>query len=185
MKRAGWFTRIAILLAAAGMSLPQAARADFPIRPAAPAPLSAPPTSAPAPIADIALDDGGVLHGQVVDGQGIALADLPVLISQQKWLVATTRTDQDGRFTVSGLRGGAYQIAAGQGSAICRLWAAHTAPPAAQSSAMVVSGRQTVRGQGPGSARYWLTNPWILAGLIGAAIIVPIALDNRAKVSTS
>jgi hypothetical protein len=27
--------------------------------------------------------------------------------------------------------------------------------------------------------RYWLTNPWVLACLIGAAIAIPIAVSNN------
>ena len=58
----------------------------------------------------------------------------------------------------------------------------NTAPPAAQSAALLVSGSDVVRGQNGGLV-YWLTNPWVLAGLIAAAIAIPIALNNHGSSS--
>lgn len=134
-------------------------------------------------IADVALTSGGVFSGQVVDAQGQPQAGSNVVVSQQQQVVATTTTDQNGQFSIRGLQGGVYQVASGQGMKLYRLWAPDTAPPGARQSALVVTGDQVVRGQG--GLRYWLTNPWVLAVGVAAAIAVPIALSNREKASTS
>jgi hypothetical protein len=190
MKCSGWFTRAAVALALGGIMLPQLATADFPAEHATVQPVVR-PVPAPAPpaapsIADVALAEGGVLNGQVLDAQGQPMPQTNVVLQQNERLVASAVTDTQGRFTVGGLNGGLFLIAAGSATVAYRLWAPHTAPPAARSGALVVSGEQVVRGQGrTGGLRYWLTNPWILAGLIGAAIVVPIALTDSDKVSTS
>ncbi len=210
MNRAAWFTCPAVTLALAGMALPQLSAADLPARPASPvstavspaamrasvAPTTATPTTAPqaaggsaapAALADVALGGGGVLRGQVVDPQGNLLAHCEVLVRQQDRAIAVTRTDADGRFAISGLAGGVYQIAAAESVAVFRFWAPGTAPPAAQAAALIVAGNGgLVRGQGPGSGvRRFFSSPWVLAGLLAAAIATPIALSNRDKVSTS
>jgi hypothetical protein len=185
MKRAGWFTYPAVTMAAVGLTLPQGRAAELPAPPRAVAPL--PTQAAPAAtISDVALSEGSVLRGQVVDPQGAPLRNQPVAVRQLERTVATTRTDLDGRFSVSGLPGGVYQIITPDGFGVFRLWAPRTAPPAAQQAALIVAGQQMVRGQAPGGpVRAFFTSPWVLAGLLGAAIIVPIALNNREKIPTS
>jgi hypothetical protein len=186
MKRAGWFTYPAVILAVVGLALPQVTAADLRGRSPAPGPLPVSAAPAVAPISDVALSDGGVLRGQVVNPQGAPLAYQALAVRQRERTIATARTDQDGRFSISGLPGGVYQIVTADSSGIYRLWAPRTAPPAAQPAALVVVGQQMVRGQAPGGGvRAWLTSPWVLAGLLGAAIIIPIALNNNEKVSTS
>ena len=91
----------------------------------------------------MALQDGGTLVGQVVDQQGNPLGNTRVTVLQQDQEVANAATDANGNFQVSGLRGGIYQVAAGQGMAVYRVWAPNTAPPSAQASAMVVSGPES------------------------------------------
>lgn len=179
MKR--WLTSTAVWLACLGIVLP---RSVF----AAPGadqtrPLPSATTSMPV-VTDVALGEGGTLVGQVVDQQGQAVANTPVIIHQQEQEVASTATDANGQFRVSGLHGGVYQVSAAQGTAVYRLWAPQTAPPAAQASAMLVSNPGIVRGQNGGGLVYWLTNPWVLAGLLAAAITIPIALNNDHKGSS-
>ena len=98
--------------------------------------FAAAPPPAPA-VVDIALADGGVLHGQVVDLQGGRVANVPVSVKAQDREVARAITTAEGRFAVQGLRGGVYQVAAGEGQGVYRLWAANTAPPSAQKDAIV------------------------------------------------
>ena len=91
-----------------------------------------PTESAPAAmISDVALASGGVFSGQVVDVQGRPQAGSSVVVSQPRQVVATATTDEHGQFSIRGLQGGVYQVVAGQGMQLFRLWAADTAPPGA------------------------------------------------------
>jgi hypothetical protein len=40
-----------------------------------------------------------------------------------------------------------------------------------------VDARQVLAQQGP--LGYWLTNPWIVAGLVAAAVAIPVAIHNH------
>jgi hypothetical protein len=132
-----------------------------------------------AAVTDIALRPGGVLVGQVVDPQGQAKVGSPVAIEMAGKEVARTTTDENGVFAAQGLRGGVYQIKTTEGISACRLWAADTAPPAARPAALVVAGKDLVRGQfGPMHAwKEWVkAHPYITAGTVVAAIATPLAL---------
>ena len=131
-------------------------------------------------VQDVALQDRGVFSGAVVDQNGAARGSVPVTISKQGEVVAQTETDAAGRFSVQGLTGGVYEVKTPVGSGVYRLWAPRTAPPAAQSVAMVMPDN-VVRAQlglNNGSAFGWLANPWVLAGVVAAAIAIPLALDD-------
>jgi hypothetical protein len=97
---------------------------------------------------DIALSKGGTLIGQVVDGQGRALDGAAVSINKDGKEIARTVTSKDGNFSVTGLRGGTYELTAGQTKGVYRLWSEKVAPPAAKAQALLVSSNQTIRGQG-------------------------------------
>ena len=101
-------------------------------------------------------------------------------IFQNERQVATAVSDHSGHFQVSGLRGGTYFIGAGQTTSVCRLWAPNTAPPSARPGALVVVGDQQVLGQ-YGRVLHWFRNPWVVAGLVTAAIAIPVALHNADK----
>jgi hypothetical protein len=127
---------------------------------------------------DVALRSGGLLLGQVVDQQGVAKAGMPVSIQFAGKEVVSTTTDVNGVFAAQGLRGGAYQVVTPQSANAYRLWAADTAPPSARPAALVVSGNEVVRGQGPMSS--WVNwvkcHPYITAGTVAAAVAIPLAL---------
>lgn len=129
---------------------------------------------------DVALRAGGLLVGQVVDQQGVAKAGTPVSIQFAGKEVAATTTDGNGVFAARGLRGGQYQILTPQGGSECRLWAADTAPPSARPAALLVSGNDVVRGQGPMASWVgWVkAHPYITAGTVAAAIAIPLALAD-------
>lgn len=151
---------VMVAMAALGLCLPEIA-------------FSATPTPTPA-VVDIELADGGVLQGQVVDLQKGGVPGLPVSVLAQDKEVARTTTAENGRFTIPGLRGGVYRVAAGkEGQGLFRLWSAKTAPPAAQKDAIVYT--QNCCGGG-GTLKMLLSNPIIVAGLIATAIAVPVAL---------
>lgn len=133
---------------------------------------------------DVALQEQGMLAGNLVDDQGAGKAAVPVVVTRQGKLVAKTETDANGRFEVRGLTGGVYEVQTPLGSGVYRLWAPRTAPPSAKTVATVVADGQdqsVIRAQGPmgGSAFGWLANPWVLAGIVAAAIAIPLALDNN------
>jgi hypothetical protein len=163
--KAGRFVRgTMILLATVGVCLPELALA------------ASPPT--PPAVIDVAMADGGVLHGQVVDLQGGNATGLPVSVRSQDKEITRTTTAKDGRFTVQGLRGGVYQVAAGEGQGVYRLWTAKAAPPSAQKNAIVFT--QGILGGGP---KMLLANPIIVAGVVATAVAVPVAIANSSPSS--
>jgi hypothetical protein len=141
---------------------------------------------------DVALDAEGTLHGQVVDVQGNPQSKTAVAVRHRGREVARTVSDESGRFRLSGLRGGLHEIVVGQSATVCRAWAPNTAPPSARPAALVVLGDQQVLGQcGPqGCApqscapracnrlKCWLANPLVIAGIIAAAVAIPVAIHN-------
>jgi hypothetical protein len=176
MKRVGWLHRALVGLASLGLLLPGhvLAAGSSPASPAA----AKSQTPASPNVIDVALQSSGVLRGVVVDQQGALLSRTEVKVWQKDQQIAVTATDEQGRFAVSNLRGGVYQITAAGGQGIYRVWAVSTAPPVAQPGAMVVAGHDLVRGQASSPVLRFFTNPWVLAGLVGAAIAIPIALSN-------
>ena len=134
-------------------------------------------------VQDVSLQEGGVFTGNLVNDRGVGQPAVPVIVSRLGKIVAKTETDANGQFAVQGLSGGAYEVQTPIGQGTYRLWAPRTAPPSAQSVATIVAGvpdQPVVLGQGvAGSAFGWLANPWVLAGIVAAAIAIPLALDNN------
>ena len=179
MKRMGPLQAGAIILACVGMLIPtpilQAAAVDADSQPQ--------PGGQTAAVVDVALASGGTLRGQVLDGQGNALVQTPVAVQRLGGQTVTTVADRSGRFQVTGLRGGTYRIAARDAAGTFRLWAPKTAPPSARREALVLAGDPQVRGQWGcwGQDRpvlRWLHNPWVVMGLVAAAIAIPVAIHN-------
>lgn len=132
---------------------------------------------------DVALADGGVLTGQVVDTAGKPQAMSPVSLQSGGKEIARVTTDKDGQFRVASLKGGVYQVSTKGNSGVYRFWAPRTAPPTSLNGLNMVSGNQIVRGQmggGPfSSVGQWIAeHPIITAGAIATAIAVPLALDD-------
>ena len=169
MRRPGAIKGLAVCLAVLGFCLPQ------PL-------LAAGPAGQTPVVTDVALSDGGVLFGQVVDAQGSAKASVPVFIRAGDRELAVSKTDGAGYFAFSGLRGGVYQLTAAEGLGAYRLWAPDTAPPAAQPGALIVAGQDLVRGNlyRPqfGRLRFWLSNPWVVGGIVATAVAVPVIIHN-------
>ncbi len=142
--------------------------------------------AAPA-VVDIALRDGGVFVGQIVNPQGVALEGVSVALRCQSQPWVTTKTGKDGYFSFQGLRGGVYQLASSQGHGIYRAWMPGTAPPSAREGALLVIANPVTRGQNdpryyePGEhprLRKFFTNPLVVAGAITTAVAVPVAIHN-------
>ncbi|GIW93687.1 MAG: hypothetical protein KatS3mg110_1728 [Pirellulaceae bacterium] len=128
---------------------------------------------------DVQLQDGGILTGYVVTADGQPVALVPVRISRHGKLVAAAQTDVHGKFAVRDIRGGVYQIETPQQTDVVRLWAARTAPPSASDRlVMVVQSDDLIRAQGGGRFMQFITNPWVLGGIVAAAIAIPLALDD-------
>ncbi len=178
MKTARLVRGVALTLATLGICLPQVTLAAEP---------------APA-ILDVALADGGVLHGQVVNSRGVGAAGMPVYIRTQDRDVAAATTAADGTFGVQGLKGGVYQVSTLQGHGVYRLWSPGTAPPVAQNGAVIYTQNAVVDGTmvhytqnccgdnccgGNGPLLLLLSNPIVIAGLAATAIAVPVALNQH------
>ena len=149
-------------------------------------------TTMPA-IVDVKLAPGGILRGRIVDVRGMGVAQVYVFVRQASGELTTTKTDFRGDFAIRGLRGGVHQLVAGPEGRVLRAWAPQTAPPAAREGVLIVMGQDVVLGQrhtGPigrfwGNAKYPLTKPLVMTGIIAAAVAIPIAVNNRDKNSGS
>ena len=109
------------------------------VPPAPPDELSSPVVRAQAPeTVDVALTAGGTLTGLVMDTAGYAVAGIGVSIYQDGREIVSTVTNDNGNFGVTNLAGGVYQIVAGDGQGVFRLWAPGTNPPGAQTLTTVV-----------------------------------------------
>lgn len=138
-----------------------------------------------AAVGDVALGEGGFLIGKVVDTQGVAVPLVTVTLADTQREITRVRTDQEGQFSVLGLRGGVYRLSCQGQVAMYRLWARDTAPPVALQGVLLVVGADIVRGQYGNShkpfasAGQWIgDHPFVTLGLIGAAIALPIALSD-------
>ena len=134
-------------------------------------------------VTDVQLQEGGVLLGQVVDSNAVPVPATPVSLRQMGREIARTVTDPTGTFAFDKLRGGTYEIVAGRSQGIYRIWAPNTAPPTAQPSVLITPSGQDVRGQGP--LGYWLGNPWVVTGLVAAAVAIPVGIHNHRVHRTS
>ncbi|HEY4759268.1 MAG TPA: carboxypeptidase-like regulatory domain-containing protein [Thermoguttaceae bacterium] len=134
-------------------------------------------------LTDIALSEGGILEGQVVDLQNIGQPGVPVSIRSQDRDVASTTTAVNGRFVVQDLRGGVYHVAAPKGDGVFRLWAPRTAPPAAKKHAIVYVQNQYAMGGDSGLKRL-LGHPIVIPAVIATAIAVPIAVSANQQPSS-
>ena len=142
--------------------------------------VQAAPATAMKTQGDIALREGGLLVGQVVDARGKALPKIDVAILQGEDEVVRSKTDKNGVFAAKGLRGGEYRVVTGGGQVAYRLWAPKTAPPAASHTALVVTGEPVVNGNlGHGGLVGWVSeHPLLVAAGIATAIAVPIAVAD-------
>jgi hypothetical protein len=126
---------------------------------------------------DVSLDSAGYLHGLVVDGHGVPVADQAVVLGQTGRQFAHVRTGAAGRFRVGPVRGGTYLLSSGGHGRLVRAWAPHTAPPAAAKTVLVVAGDEVVRGQMP-LEEFFASDAVIVCGLVAAMIAVPIAVST-------
>lgn len=136
---------------------------------------------------DIVLTQGGVLRGYVVNGQGVAVPGTEVKLTAPNGQKVVTKADAKGRFGYQGLAGGQYTLETELGSVACRAWTAKAAPPRTATSLLMVHDAQIARGQwaAPPAANGFVSNmknvmthPFAVAGIIGAAVAIPVAIHN-------
>ena len=150
--------------------------------------IAAQASDGPAAVSDVALGPGGTLHGLVVTPEGVPSREVAVTLWEHDKELVRATTDALGRFTVSNLRGGVYQLKAGGSAVAYRAWLSGTAPPGARPLAVViVNGETIVRGQSPSGGRNVLRGA-VMAAAIGGAIAVPVVYStmssgNRVPVS--
>ena len=84
------------------------------------------------------------------------------------------------------MSGGVYDLRRQHSSGVYRLWAPRTAPPAAEKGVLLVTGDGVQLGQkGYCDAKRseqhfgFLANPWVLAGIVAAAIAIPLAVASN------
>ena len=128
-------------------------------------------------IQDVALTAGGTVTGHVLDEQGNPVDGAVVIVKQGDREVANTTSDASGTFVASNLRGGVYQVYAGQGQRVFRFWAPNTAPPAAMESAVVYSTDTVVRGQNGFGGIDVITLTTVTAA-VAAAILAGLCYDQ-------
>jgi hypothetical protein len=147
---------------------------------------------------DVALNSEGILYGSISGKSGNAAAGVPIEIRQGKVVLASTRTDNEGRFAVGALRGGVYQMQIAEHQVPVRIWTDGTAPPTATDGISLNTGL-IARGQGcttssctgecggtcdaccggrQGGVMGLLMNPIVIGAAIAAAIAIPLALDD-------
>ncbi|HLA85726.1 MAG TPA: carboxypeptidase-like regulatory domain-containing protein [Thermoguttaceae bacterium] len=154
-----------VSLAAVGLCIPSVA-------------FSAAPAAQLKVAADVALLNGNVLVGQLVNENGTGVANASVLVQQNDKTVVALKTDKQGVFAAKDVPPGVYRLASNDTQGVYRLWAPKTAPPAAQQGALLVQGNGVVRGQAARGLRNMLANPWIVAGIVACAVAIPVAIHN-------
>lgn len=129
-----------------------------------------------APVVDVALQADGLLTGQVLDGRGRPLAEATVTAQRAGKTIAQTQTDPRGLFRFTRLHSGQYRLLVANRAFACRAWGAGTAPPSAQPAILllVADPRELLGQDGPVAS--WMTNPWVITGIVAVAVAVPVAI---------
>ncbi len=143
-----------------------------------PALHAAGPASPAVVVGDVALSIDGTIHGQVVSPQGRGLPGVHVGASAGARNLGSTVTGVDGRFKIHGLRGGVLTLTAGQAKTAVRAWTSKAAPPAARKDVLLVAGQPQALGQSWDGFKNVITNPWVIAGIVAAAVAIPVAIHN-------
>lgn len=98
---------------------------------------------------DVAMSNGSLV-GRVVDHTGTAMASKEVVVRQGQNEISKVKTDSNGVFAVSNLKGGLYEVTAGTSTGTFRVWTESAAPQSAAEQAMLVVGESATRGNGFG-----------------------------------
>ncbi len=135
--------------------------------------------SNPAPaVVDVALDANQLLHGQLLDGSAVPAKGHVTLLKGGQLLAAADAAD-DGNFALRVPQGGTYQLATADSTTTIRVWTQCAAPPHSQQRMVLVQGG-VLRGQ-QGAMPFSSISPWVIAGVVAAAIGVPIILIRQTR----
>ena len=155
--------------------------------------VSAAQVSVSAQAVDVALSVTGTLSGAVVDTRGHARGKTAVEVRRGRRLVARALTDANGRYDVSNLPGGLYQVRVDGTETLVRAWAAGTAPRSAAKQLPVIADAPIVRGQdqdappaesasrglfGGSALADGLVSALIVGGVVGTILIID-AIDDH------
>jgi Carboxypeptidase regulatory-like domain len=96
---------------------------------------------------DVELQTDGALRGKVFTSDQRPVENAQIELKFQGTTVARTTTGSDGDFLITGVRGGAHEIAVGSMSSPVRLWKNGTAPSGAVDGFVIAAREEIVRGQ--------------------------------------
>jgi hypothetical protein len=135
---------------------------------------------------DVALHKDGLLIGQLVGASGKPSADATVRLTLADGRKAEAKTNADGGFAFKNVRGAA-RLESDKTALLVRSWTNEAAPPSATPAVLLVEGSEIARGQhyaGPvanetvSHTKRLFANPLFLAGVIGTAVAIPVAIHN-------
>lgn len=140
------------------------------------------------PTVDVALRADGALVGRVVavgqDAWRHGVAGAGIVLRTPSRVVAQAAADAEGRFVISGLSGGVYELTAhmpqGMCRRVCRLWSAPAAPPSALAEIELVGGQGSllVLGQSPFPVA-GIGRVATITGIVAGAIAVPVVYGTK------
>lgn len=140
---------------------------------------------------DVELSSDGALHGQVFTSEGRTVANAQVELRYRGQAVAKATTGRHGEFFITGVRGGAHELAVGSMTSPVRIWKNGAAPEGAVDGIVVSADEQIVRGQScdpyaapgaacpPTSSGFGLIDVVTLAMLGTAITSTVIAIDTN------
>lgn len=139
---------------------------------------------------DVELTMDGSLRGQVYTPEQHPVENAQIELRYQGTTIARTTTGPDGDFLITGVRGGAHEVAVGAMTSSVRLWKHGTAPNGAVNGVVVAAGEDIVRGQsfdpygnrggfGQPSSGFGLNDVVALALIGAAATAVVIAIEEH------
>ena len=150
-------------------------------------------------VKNLQLGENGTLAGVIVDESGKPVASSPVVIGHQGKAWAEFDTGADGRYQVTGLKTGIYQVVSYAGVETYRVFEKDAPVDAVEGVVQVVSQEGIQRGQACGNGcnqcgdpccksncnkprysrlRAFLSSPIVWGVIIAAAIAIPLALDD-------
>lgn len=100
-------------------------------------------------VPDVALSSEGALRGSLIDVEKQPLTKTLVTLKQGGKLVATVKTNEQGEYTLPGLKTGVYQLVIQEQTFAIRVWRPAAAPPKAlkQLNMAYISDKEVVRAQ--------------------------------------
>ncbi len=128
-------------------------------------------------ISDVALQQDGVLRGQVLNTTGAPQAKLQVVLIKNGKVLAATETNAKGEFAVAKVTPGVYQIESRHAGGVYRVWDARTAPPVAKNGVLMIGDTNVVRAQLVSETYGPAIRGAVAGGLAGAGLTV--ALDHN------